>query len=142
MGLSCICHTKQSTCIREVLRGKDVLARARTGSGKTAAYALPILNAILLAKVCDATIRLDIAIVLQSTGKAAAGVRALVVVPSKELSKQTKKSILARCMAQAAAAQPRQALVQFCVKDVSVADIATDDPPKVVKCVAYAARRG
>jgi ATP-dependent RNA helicase DDX56/DBP9 len=29
------------------LVGKDILSRARTGSGKTATYAIPILNKIL-----------------------------------------------------------------------------------------------
>ena len=37
----------QSTAIPLALAGKDILARARTGSGKTAAYSLPILQKIL-----------------------------------------------------------------------------------------------
>jgi hypothetical protein len=37
----------QARAIPEALAGKDILARAKTGSGKTAAYALPILQSIL-----------------------------------------------------------------------------------------------
>jgi ATP-dependent RNA helicase DDX56/DBP9 len=43
----------QSKAIPLVLEGRDVLARAKTGSGKTAAYLLPILHSILKRKqVC------------------------------------------------------------------------------------------
>ena len=43
----------QSTAIPLALQGKDILARARTGSGKTAAYCLPIIQKILSQKeVC------------------------------------------------------------------------------------------
>ena len=34
----------QAACIPPILRGQDVSAAARTGSGKTAAFALPILK--------------------------------------------------------------------------------------------------
>lgn len=40
----------QSKAIPLALEGKDILARAKTGSGKTAAYVLPILQAILKRK--------------------------------------------------------------------------------------------
>jgi ATP-dependent RNA helicase DDX56/DBP9 len=40
----------QSTAIPLALSGKDILARARTGSGKTAAYCLPVIQKILNAK--------------------------------------------------------------------------------------------
>jgi ATP-dependent RNA helicase DDX56/DBP9 len=43
----------QSKAIPLALEGRDVLARAKTGSGKTAAYLLPILHLILKRKqVC------------------------------------------------------------------------------------------
>lgn len=36
----------QRNCIPPILAGKDVLGTAETGSGKTAAFALPILQAL------------------------------------------------------------------------------------------------
>lgn len=40
----------QEKAIPLALEGKDLLARARTGSGKTAAYAVPIIQHILTSK--------------------------------------------------------------------------------------------
>jgi ATP-dependent RNA helicase DDX56/DBP9 len=40
----------QSKAIPLALQGRDVLARAKTGTGKTAAYLLPILHLILKRK--------------------------------------------------------------------------------------------
>lgn len=40
----------QSKAIPLVLAGHDILARAQTGSGKTAAYLLPIIHSILKRK--------------------------------------------------------------------------------------------
>uniref|UniRef100_M4BKX7 RNA helicase n=1 Tax=Hyaloperonospora arabidopsidis (strain Emoy2) TaxID=559515 RepID=M4BKX7_HYAAE len=70
----------QLHCIPLALQGKDLLVRARTGSGKTAAFALPLLHKILQTKVQDAA--------------AAAAVRALVLVPTKELVEQTRRHLL------------------------------------------------
>jgi ATP-dependent RNA helicase DDX49/DBP8 len=36
----------QKNCIPQILKGKDVMGTAETGSGKTAAFALPILQAL------------------------------------------------------------------------------------------------
>jgi ATP-dependent RNA helicase DDX56/DBP9 len=40
----------QEKAIPLSIEGKDVLARARTGSGKTAAYAIPVIQKILTSK--------------------------------------------------------------------------------------------
>lgn len=40
----------QEKAIPLALEGKDLLARARTGSGKTAAYAVPLIQRILTSK--------------------------------------------------------------------------------------------
>lgn len=40
----------QEKAIPLALQGKDLLARARTGSGKTAAYAIPLIQRILDSK--------------------------------------------------------------------------------------------
>jgi superfamily II DNA/RNA helicase len=39
--------TVQSKAIPAILDGRDVVARAKTGSGKTAAYILPVLHRVL-----------------------------------------------------------------------------------------------
>ena len=63
----------QFKCIPSVLKGEDVLAIAQTGTGKTAAFVLPILH-ILHSK---------------SNKKRASGIKCLVMVPTRELAKQT-----------------------------------------------------
>ena len=40
----------QKAAIPLAISGKDILARARTGSGKTAAYAIPVIQKILSTK--------------------------------------------------------------------------------------------
>ncbi|KAI9345932.1 P-loop containing nucleoside triphosphate hydrolase protein, partial [Pilaira anomala] len=58
----------QAQGIPLALAGKDILARARTGSGKTAAYAMPIVQKILAGKEPS--------------------VKALILVPTRELAEQ------------------------------------------------------
>ena len=60
----------QREAVPAVLAGRDVLALAETGSGKTAAFALPLLAQLLKAKPGP-------------------GPRALVLAPSRELAAQT-----------------------------------------------------
>lgn len=83
----------QEKAIPLALEGKDLLARARTGSGKTAAYAIPVIQRILASK--------------QSVREQE--VRALILVPTKELGQQVQ-------------AMMRQ-LTAYCSRDVRVADI-------------------
>ncbi|XP_065827842.1 probable ATP-dependent RNA helicase DDX56 [Oscarella lobularis] len=73
----------QAKSIPLALAGKDVLVKAKTGSGKTAAYAIPIVQAILEAK--------------KHSAKRAT--RALVLVPTKELCKQATKNLKELTMA-------------------------------------------
>ncbi|RHY62310.1 hypothetical protein DYB34_001397 [Aphanomyces astaci] len=64
----------QKHCIPLALQGKDLLVRARTGSGKTAAFCLPVLQKLLAAHS-------------PTTKKS---IKALILVPTKELVDQTK----------------------------------------------------
>ncbi len=69
----------QLATIPAVLNGRDVLAGANTGSGKTAAFALPLLQTLLATK---------------SAAKSAGVIRALVLVPTRELAQQVADSFL------------------------------------------------
>lgn len=66
----------QEKAIPLVLDGKDVLIKARTGSGKTAAFSVPIINKILNSKETATE---------QKTSS-------LVLAPSKELCLQVRIS--------------------------------------------------
>jgi len=68
----------QAKVIPLVLDGKDVMATAQTGTGKTAAYALPILH--LLSKK-------------EHKEKSKRAVRALILAPTRELASQVGKSV-------------------------------------------------
>src|SRR3989338_2965670 len=65
----------QTQVIPLVLRGRDVLGAAQTGTGKTAAFALPIIKKLLT---------------LQGKQSSA---RALVIVPTRELASQVCAAI-------------------------------------------------
>ena len=64
----------QSKAIPCAMEGKDVLARARTGSGKTAAFAIPLIQKILEHN---------------RVSEGRRSTRAIILVPSKELCQQT-----------------------------------------------------
>ena len=68
----------QEEAIPLALAGRDVLATAQTGTGKTAAFALPILQL------------LD-----EREGRAPKGIRALVLTPTRELALQIEESFRA-----------------------------------------------
>ncbi|KAJ7210448.1 ATP-dependent RNA helicase dbp9 [Mycena pura] len=75
----------QAKAIPLALESRDILARARTGSGKTAAYCVPVVQKILRAK---------------SAADAARATRALILVPTRELAEQVSaylRGLLAYC---------------------------------------------
>src|SRR5580704_14247529 len=67
----------QTQAIPHVLAGRDLIACAQTGTGKTAAFALPILQ------------RLD---AMRAAG-APKGIRALILTPTRELAAQITESL-------------------------------------------------
>jgi len=77
----------QSKCLPlAVTSGKDLLVRARTGTGKTLAYSLPLLHKILNGKACDNK--------YISSGKNDKGfVKAIVLAPTRELCTQVSQVI-------------------------------------------------
>jgi ATP-dependent RNA helicase RhlE len=62
----------QFKALPPILRGEDVLAVAQTGTGKTAAFAIPVINKIHEYK----------------TSKRSTGVKCIVLVPTRELARQ------------------------------------------------------
>jgi ATP-dependent RNA helicase RhlE len=68
----------QAAAIPAILRGVDVLGLAQTGSGKTAAFALPLLQRVL-----------------QSRGEGVRQTRGLILVPTRELAVQVGEALQA-----------------------------------------------
>jgi superfamily II DNA/RNA helicase len=69
----------QSQAIPAVLTGRDVMAAAQTGTGKTAGFALPLLQRL----------------VMDGAQVESNSVRALVLVPTRELAEQVHESVVA-----------------------------------------------
>src|SRR5690606_1517382 len=65
----------QAAAIPPALEGRDLRVTAQTGSGKTAAFVLPMLNRL----IGDAVVRTD--------------VRALILLPTRELAQQPLKEV-------------------------------------------------
>jgi superfamily II DNA/RNA helicase len=66
----------QTQAIPAVLAGRDLMAAAQTGTGKTAAFALPVLQLLTMQGCVTSN-----------------GVRALVLVPTRELAEQVHESV-------------------------------------------------
>lgn len=96
----------QSYVVKHALAGKDILARARTGSGKTGAYAIPMLHTIMTVKVREAN---------------KANISCLVLVPTKELARQSLRNL--------------KDIAKYCSRDISVVDLSGDGSIKNKKSV-------
>lgn len=66
----------QFRAIKHILKGEDVMAVAQTGTGKTAAFVIPMLNHFLV----------------KPRGKYS-GIRGLILVPTRELANQISKVV-------------------------------------------------
>ncbi|KAI1777652.1 DEAD-domain-containing protein [Hypoxylon cercidicola] len=84
----------QSKAIPPAIDGCDILAKAKTGSGKTAAYVLPILQAILKRKQASSD----------------SYTAALILVPTNELVNQVTKVL--------------ESLTSFCSREVKVSKLS------------------
>ncbi len=119
----------QAQAIPVVLRGADLLATARTGSGKTAAYALPLLQQLV-----------------NAAGATARAVPALVLVPTRELAAQVGEVL--RSLSQAL---PRRLRIAVAFGGVSInpqlmalrggADVVVATPGRLLDLVAHNALR-
>ncbi|KAI9799968.1 MAG: ATP-dependent DNA/RNA helicase [Sarcosagium campestre] len=92
----------QSEAIPLALEGKDILARAKTGSGKTVAYLLPILHLILKRK---------------AEAQSRKCTSALILVPTRELAEQVYQVVVS--------------LTAYCVKDVQAVNLTHKVPESV-----------
>jgi ATP-dependent RNA helicase DDX21 len=74
----------QAATFNEIYNGRDVLARARTGTGKTLGFALPILERLLLDKEAQAA---------AGTGRRRGGQKPACVIlsPTRELAQQVRR---------------------------------------------------
>lgn len=98
----------QEKAIPLALEGKDILARARTGSGKTAAFSIPVVQKILQSK--------------QSSKEQC--VKAVFLTPSKELCNQAYKNLME--------------LTSCCSREIKCVDISPKVPlltqrPKLIE---------
>lgn len=110
----------QAGIIPRALAGKDVLGQARTGTGKTAAFSIPILE-------------------LLDEGKAGSLPRALVLVPTRELAVQVKdemsklaKGRKTRCIAVYGGKPIRQQITKL----TKGSDIVVGTPGRVIDLLA------
>ena len=93
----------QEKAIPLALDGNDILARARTGSGKTACFAIPVIHKILNHK--------------QTHTLEQSKTQAVIIAPSKELCHQLKEQFnqLAAC----------------CLREIRCVDIASGEVPEI-----------
>ena len=94
----------QSAVLPVALTGRDVLVRAKTGSGKTVAYVLPLLQKLLASGGTTSGAR-------GARAASSSGTSALILVPTRELCAQVYK----QC----------RALMSYC-SDLSVLSLGSD----------------
>ncbi|KAL5492195.1 DBP9 [Sanghuangporus weigelae] len=101
----------QARAIPLALEGRDILARARTGSGKTVAYCVPVSQKILNKKTTNV-----------AESHARQEVRALILVPTKELADQVAKHL-------------RQ-LLAYCENVITIANLTSSESTHLQRTLA------
>ncbi|KAG9439763.1 hypothetical protein H6P81_019928 [Aristolochia fimbriata] len=114
----------QRVAIPLILEGKDVVARAKTGSGKTYAYLLPLLHKLFL-----------------EGGSKRTGPSAIILVPSKELCQQVYLvvlSLLELCRVQLKAVQLTTGMSNSDMRSAvsGVPDILISTPACISTCLS------
>ncbi|KAF8347774.1 P-loop containing nucleoside triphosphate hydrolase protein [Amanita rubescens] len=99
----------QAKAIPLGLEGRDILARARTGSGKTAAYCLPVVQKIIGAKT---------SLPPSESGRTT---RVLILVPTRELAEQVYTYLTK--------------LLVYCEKEILVSNVASGTPNHVQRAL-------
>ncbi|BEJ17634.1 hypothetical protein CspHIS471_0610350 [Cutaneotrichosporon sp. HIS471] len=107
----------QAKAIPLLLEGKDVLARARTGSGKTAAYVVPAVQRILEAKIAE-----------EPTSPTYQVTRAVVLVPTRELAIQVANFVKALTVY----AEGLMSVVNVAAGGANIQRVLLNDNPDVV----------
>jgi ATP-dependent RNA helicase DDX56/DBP9 len=87
----------QEASIPLILSGRDILAKARTGSGKTGAYAIPLIQKILNIK--------------KKSISSESQIRALILTPSRELCTQATRNL--------------NELSRFCQRELAFVDLSS-----------------
>ncbi|XP_065646742.1 probable ATP-dependent RNA helicase DDX56 [Hydra vulgaris] len=108
----------QKRAIPPALEGKDIIIRAKTGSGKTAAYLIPLIQKILKNKESNKPKTISV-----------------VLVPSKELCKQSYRNALdltSYCSKLVSVVDLGNSTVQSSSSLISTADILISTPSKIL----------
>jgi ATP-dependent RNA helicase DDX56/DBP9 len=85
----------QETAIPLSMAGKDVLVKAKTGSGKTGAYLIPLIQRILVDK--EVCFRINVVVSINFQTNYTKGVKALILVPTAELAEQIETILKGLC---------------------------------------------
>ena len=109
----------QELTIPVILEGKDIIACAQTGTGKTAAYVLPVINE--LSKGCHPT----------------DAVNAVIMAPTRELAQQKLPPYCQTIMFSATMPPKIRTLAKTILKDPEEVKIAISRPPESIMQTAY-----
>ena len=101
----------QEKCIPLILGGKDIFGQSKTGSGKTAAFGLPILENI----------------------KTGAGIQALILTPTRELCVQVTQALndFGKYLQIKAVSVYGGVSIEPQIRDIKKADIVVGTPGRV-----------